>query len=40
MMLREERWEETNDFDKLFNLRWQPFSRGLPFSIVNTCGTR
>lgn len=22
MLLREERWEETNSFDKLFNFRW------------------
>lgn len=40
MQLREERWEETNSFDKLFNFRWQPWARGLEFNIVNSFGVR
>lgn len=40
MLLREDRWEETNSFDKLFNFRWQPWARGLKYSSVNNFGVR
>ena len=40
MKLREERWEETNSFDKLYNFKWQPFSRGIKFESVNSFGIR
>lgn len=40
MDLRAERWEETYDFDTLFNFRWHPISRGIKFEQVNTHGTR
>lgn len=40
MQLREERWEETNSFDKMFNFKWQPFSRGIKFDSVNSFGFR
>lgn len=40
MQLREERWEETNSFDKLYNFKWQPISRGIQFEVVNQFGTR
>jgi len=35
LRLREERWEETGSSDKLFNFKWQPFSRGIQFDMVN-----
>jgi hypothetical protein len=31
MELRSDRWEQTNHFDKLFNFKWQPVSRGIQF---------
>lgn len=40
MELRKERWEETSHFDKLFNFKWQPVSRGIQFDQVNSFGTR
>jgi hypothetical protein len=40
MELRSERWEETNDFDTLFNFKWHPISKGIKFEMVNTHGTR
>ena len=36
--LREERWEEANDFDTLFSFRWNPISKGIKFDQVNTHG--
>ncbi len=38
--LRSDKWEETNDFDTLFNFKWHPISKGIKFDIVNTHGTR
>ena len=35
MALRADRWEETNHFDKLYNFKWQPTSRGLNFNLNN-----
>lgn len=35
MQLRDSRWEETTAFDKGFNFRWQPLSRGLGFTAIN-----
>jgi hypothetical protein len=40
MLMRSERWEETNSFDKLYNFKWQPFSRGIKFESVNSFGVR
>ena len=40
MEMRKEWWEETNDFDTLFNFKWQPISKGIKFEIVNTHGVR
>lgn len=40
MQLRETRWEETNSFDKLYNFRWQPWARGIPFNSINSFGIR
>lgn len=40
MELRSERWEETTDFDTLFNFKWHPISKGIKFDMVNTYGTR
>ena len=40
MLLREDQWEETHSFDKLFNFKWQPWARGLQFGSVNSFGTR
>jgi hypothetical protein len=40
MLLRNERWEETNSFDKLYNFKWQPISRGIAFDQINNFGTR
>lgn len=40
MLLRNERWEETNSFDKLYNFKWQPISRGIVFDQINSFGTR
>jgi hypothetical protein len=40
MALRVDRWEETNHFDKLYNFKWQPTSRGLNFNLNNQLGTR
>ena len=38
--LRKDRWEETHDFDTLFNFKWHPLSRGIKFEMINTNGTR
>lgn len=40
MQLRMDRWEETNNSDKIFNFKWQPYSRGIQFDVVNQFGTR
>jgi hypothetical protein len=40
MSLRSERWDETNSFDKLFNFKWQPISRGVQFESINSFGVR
>ena len=40
IQLREDRWEETTASDKLFNFKWQPFSRGIQFEIINQFGTK
>ena len=40
MLLRNERWEETNSFDKLYNFKWQPVSRGINFQVNNNFGTK
>ena len=40
MELRAERWEETSDFDTLFNFKWHPISKGIKFDQVNTHGSR
>ena len=40
MELRSDRWEETHDFDTLYNFKWHPISRGIKFDQVNTHGTR
>jgi hypothetical protein len=40
MLLRADRWEETNSFDKLFNFKWQPVSWGINFDAINSFGTR
>lgn len=40
MELRHDKWEETSDFDTLFNFKWHPISKGIKFDIVNTHGTR
>jgi hypothetical protein len=40
MLLRSERWEETNSFDKLFNFKWQPVSWGINFEAHNSFGTK
>lgn len=40
MELRSERWEETTDFDTLFNFKWHPISKGIKFEMVNTHGVR
>lgn len=40
MELRHQRWQETSSFDKLFNFKWQQWSRGVQFDLVNSCGTR
>lgn len=38
--LRKDRWEETNDFDTLFNFKWHPISKGIKFDMVSTHGTK
>ena len=40
MALRDDRWEETSTFDKIFNFKWQPISRGINYDTVSTFGTR
>jgi hypothetical protein len=40
MLLRSDRWEETNSFDKLYNFKWQPWARGIPFNAVSAQGTK
>lgn len=40
LMLREERWEEANSFDKLFSFKWQPWSRNIGFQQLNSFGMR
>jgi len=40
MLLRHDRWEECNHFDKLYNFKWQPTSRGINFNQNNNMGTR
>jgi len=40
MALRSDRWEETTHFDKLYNFKWQPTSRGINFNLNNQLGTR
>lgn len=31
MEMRSEKWEETSDFDTLFNFKWNPISKGIKF---------
>ena len=41
LQLREDRWEETREGDKLFSFKWQAWSRRLGnFSAINTFGQR
>lgn len=40
MELRSDRWEETSSFDKIFNFKWQPVSRGINYETTNSFGTR
>jgi hypothetical protein len=40
MELRSDRWEETHDFDTLYQFKWHPISRGIKFDLVGKHGTK